>query len=258
MLAFVAAACLSTIQAGDDKLTEQDRIELVRGLSAEYATAKIALPRSKKALEVDLKGAVDQYTWAGASRQYGPAARAGDLVQVTKIEIESDKIIFQINGGFNAGKGKWYQHVQVGMGQNPVSQGGDSNAPGGTSIALLFHNPIPPVTSAEIKKMLAPILDFERHTATESFVESLPPEFQEAVKQKRAVEGMDRDAVLLALGKPVRKVREVKDGEELEDWVYGVPPGKIVFVTFKDNKAIKVKETYAGLGSVAPANESPR
>ena len=78
------------------------------------------------------------------------------------------------------------------------------------------------------------------------------------MKQKRAVEGMDRDAVLLALGKPVRKVREVKDGEELEDWVYGVPPGKIVFVTFKDNKAIKVKETYAGLGSVAPPIEPPR
>ncbi len=256
-LALVAAACLSTVQAGGDKLTEQDRVELVRGLTAEYATAKVGLPRSKKALDVDPKGTYDKSVWDGASRQYGAAARAGDLVQVTKIAIESDKIVFEINGGFNAGKGKWYQHVQIGMG-GPVSQGGQSNAPGGTSIALLFHNPVPPLKSAEIKKMLKPILDFEKQTATESYVESLPPEFQEAVKQKRAVEGMDHDAVLLALGKPVRKVREVKDGEELEDWVYGNPPGKIVFVTFKDNKVIKVKETYAGLGTVAPAGPPPR
>ena len=73
------------------------------------------------------------------------------------------------------------------------------------------------------------------------------------MKEKRAIEGMDREQVLLALGRPVRKVRETKEGEETEDWIYGTPPGKIVFVTFKDNKAIKVKETYAGLGTEAPA-----
>jgi hypothetical protein len=40
---------------------------------------------------------------------------------------------------------------------------------------------------------------------------------------------------------------------ELEDWVYGKPPGKIVFVTFKGNKVIRVRERYASLGgSVAP------
>jgi outer membrane protein assembly factor BamE (lipoprotein component of BamABCDE complex) len=69
---------------------------------------------------------------------------------------------------------------------------------------------------------------------------------------------MDRDQVLLALGRPVRKVRETTDGEETEDWIYGNPPGKIVFVTFKDNKVIKVKEAYAGLGTEAKQVESPR
>jgi hypothetical protein len=256
LLALLASACLSAAQAGGDKLTEADRIELVRGLSAEYATAKVGLPRSKKALDVDPKGDYDKSVWDGASRQYGPAARAGDLVQVTKIDIQSDRIVFEINGGFNAGKGKWYQHVQIGM-NGPISQGDQSDAPGGTSIALLFHNPVPPVNSAGIKKMLAPILDFEKQSATETYVESLPPKFQEAVKQKRAVEGMDRDEVLLALGKPVRKVREVQNGDETEDWIYGVPPGKIVFVTFKDSKVIKVKEAYAGLGTVAPPVEPP-
>ena len=64
---------------------------------------------------------------------------------------------------------------------------------------------------------------------------------------------MDRDQVILALGKPRTKMRETKDGLELEDWVYGNPPGKIVFVTFNGSKVLKVKETYAGLGGqVAP------
>jgi len=53
-------------------------------------------------------------------------------------------------------------------------------------------------------------------------------------------------------------VRETKDGVETEDWIYGVPPGKIVFVTFNGNKVIKVKETYAGLGTQAPPLEPPR
>jgi hypothetical protein len=64
--------------------------------------------------------------------------------------------------------------------------------------------------------------------------------------------------VVLALGLPVRKIRETKDGVELEDWIYGAPPGKITFVTFDGNKVVKVKEAYAGLGTQAPRLESPR
>ena len=41
----------------------------------------------------------------------------------------------------------------------------------------------------------------------------------------------------------------MKDGAELEDWVYGTTPGKIVFVTFDGSKVVKVKEEYAGLGT---------
>ena len=76
---------------------------------------------------------------------------------------------------------------------------------------------------------------------------------QLAIKEKRAVEGMDRDQILLALGKPVTKSRETKDGLEIEDWIYGKPPGRITFVTFNGNKVIKVKESYAGLGAEAAA-----
>ncbi len=248
---------------GAEKLTPEQRLDLVRGLTAEYATVKAPLPRSKKALKLEPNGSYDRKEWDEASHQYGPAARVGDLVQVTGIDIGDDSITLAINGGFNSGKGKWYQRIQVGggMGGNvqthPVSQG-QTNAAGGTTLVLQFHKPVPPLKAAEIKKMLTPILDFEKHTAAENYIDSLPPEMQKAVKEKRAVEGMDRDMVILALGKPVRKIREVSDEVETECWVYGQPPGKIVFVTFSGNKVIKVKEDYAGLGQEAPKLADPR
>jgi len=61
--------------------------------------------------------------------------------------------------------------------------------------------------------------------------------------------GMDRDQVVMALGRPTHKSRETLDGLEVEDWVFGAPPGKITFVTFNGDKVIKVKESYAGLGT---------
>jgi hypothetical protein len=78
------------------------------------------------------------------------------------------------------------------------------------------------------------------------------------VEEKKAVEGMDREQVLLAMGRPNHKSRETKDGLEVEDWVYGQPPGRIVFVTFSGDKVIQVKEAYAGLGTIAPNLETPR
>ena len=225
-------------------------MELTRGLTAEYATVKVLLPRSKKALEFDAKSGYDKKQWTEIARESGPAARTGDLVQVTKIDIEDDKLVLQINGGFKGGR-KWYQGVQIGMGGQtaPVSTNSDSNAPGGTSIAILFHKPLEPIKASEIKKMLAPVLDFEKHSVTQLYSESLPPETQAAIKEKRVLVGMDHEQVRMALGQPQHKSRETKDGLDVEDWVYGTPPGKITFVTFSGDKVIKVKDAYAGLGS---------
>jgi hypothetical protein len=234
-----------------EKLTMEDRIELTRGLMAEYGSVKVLLPHSKKTLEIETNGTYDKKLWAEIARESGPAARNGDLVQITKVDIEADKIVLQINGGYKGGK-RWYQGIQIGVngGPNtPVSQDGDSNAPAGTSIAILFHKPLEPIKAVAVKKMLASVLDFDKHTVTEVYSESLPPEVQKAIKDKKVLEGMNHEQVVMAMGRPEHKSRETKDGIDLEDWVYGQAPGKITFVTFKGDKVINVKEAYAGLGT---------
>src|SRR5262252_7695167 len=106
---------LTSSWAADAKLTDDDKIEILRGLTAEYATVKTYLPRSRKPLEFDSSGNWDKDKWQQAGRELGPAARVGDLVQITRVAIENDKILLEINGGMK-GKGHWYDHVQVGMG----------------------------------------------------------------------------------------------------------------------------------------------
>jgi hypothetical protein len=103
--------------------------------------------------------------------------------------------------------------------------------------------------ASEVKKLLVPVLDFDRHSVTEIYSETLPPEVRQAIKDKHALVGMDHDQVRMALGQPVHKERQTKDGVDFEDWIYGTPPGKIVFVTFNGEKVTKVKEDYAGLGT---------
>ena len=228
------------------KLTFEQRTEILRGMVSEYATAKVALPRSKKPLEISPGGKFEKERFADAMQEHGPAARVGDLVEVTKVEIQGDRIVFEINYGMK-GRRRWYHNVQVGTGGRTSPIGGDqSNAPGGTIIALMFPEGVPPAKAAELKKMLQPVLDFEKRTATELYTETLSPEIKAAIQAKKVLVGMDREMVLLAKGRPENKLRETKDGVETEDWIYGKAPGTITFVTFEGDKVIRVKDSYAG------------
>jgi len=255
-IAAVGLLTLAPALSAADNLTWQDRVEITRGLDFEYAKVRVLLPHSKKPLEMNADGTWDKAGWKAIAATSGPAAREGDLVQITKVAIEADRIVFDINGGFQGGR-HWYSNAQIGAGPSsnptmtPVAQG-DSNAKSGTYIVLLFHKPLEPMRAADVKKMLAPVLDFEQRSATELYADTIPPPVKKAIQEKRALVGMTRDQVLMAMGRPAHKSRETVDGVELEDWVYGVPPGKITFVTFNGDKVVKAKEEYAGLGTIAP------
>lgn len=239
--------------AKEKKLSVDDRMALLRGLTAEYAKAKVLLPRSKKPLPVEPSGKWDKEIWEKAGVEFGPAARVGDMVQITKVKIEDDRVELELNHGLKTGP-KWYERVEVGMGNStaPIS-GRDNVAKAGTNLAIVFGKNIEALDVAEVKKMLSQVLDFEMRSVTESYMEKLPEPVRKAIEQKRVIEGMDREQVRLAVGPPVRKERRVVDGDELEDWMYGRPPGKVTFVTFTGSKVTKVKDMYAGLGgSTAP------
>jgi hypothetical protein len=244
-----ALAAAGSLRADSKKAAEDQHIELLRGLTAEWATVKTYLPRSKKPLDFDASGTWDPVKWAEAGRELGPAAKIGEMVQVTHVSIEKDAIVLELNHGTKS-LGHWYDHVSAGTG-GAVGPVGDPNAivaANGTNIIVHFPKGIGSLTSVEFKKILAPVLDFDKHTVTEEYVDTLSPEVKKAVQDKKAIVGMNRDEVLLAMGRPVRKSRETKDGQEQEDWIYGEPPGRVTFVTFAGNKVIGVKETYAGLG----------
>ncbi len=235
-------------------------MEIERGLNAEFATLKVSLPHAKKPLIFHSNGKYDRDAWERAMQEDGPAARLGDEVQITRVEIESNKILLEINGGTRSGH--WYDHVQVGMGGNtsPVHTNQNGQAANGSHIAIVFPGSVPSLKSAEIRQMLSPIFDFEKHSAAEQYMDKLPEPVKKAIKEQRAVEGMDKDQVLLALGKPRNKSRETnKDGDELEDWIYGDPPGKMTFVRFNEGKVVKIEESYANVGgTTAPPLAPPR
>jgi hypothetical protein len=237
------------------KLTDDDKVDILRGILSEYATVKVLLPRSKKPLPFQSDGVWNKEIWSQSEREFGPAARVGDLVQVTKIDIDKDRMVLEINDGAK-GKSNWRNHVQIGMGptMSPVNTQQNSNAPSGTSIVLLFGQPLPDMMADDVKKILAPILDFDKQSAADNYFDKLPAPIQEAIKANKIIVGMDRDQVLLSVGKPRHKERNVTgDGTETEDWIYGDPPGKITFVTFTGSKVTVVKDAYADIGgSTAP------
>jgi hypothetical protein len=256
------AALLAVVALHGDtkKLSQDQRVELVRGLSSEYSTTKILLPNSRKALPFEENGTWNKKIWEDALRKDGPAARLGDLVQITKVDVDDDAITLQVNNGLRKQGGTWRDKVQISIGGVTPAQKepqGGSQPHTGTAIVIKFKDSIGDITSAQLKKLLAPVLDFEKHSASENFIDTLPPETQQAIKEKKAIEGMDQEAVILALGRPLRKTRETKDDVEQETWQYGEPPGRVTFVTFAGPKVIRVRDTYAQMGGSVAQFPSP-
>ena len=225
-----------------ESMDRETRIALIRGLLREVAVSKVAMPRGRKGLRLDAQGKLDQAKAESETRANGIALRPGMPVEITKIGFKSNQLVFEFNGGGKSGK-KWYQHIQIGVGTatTPIGSQQPATLAYGSSITLDFGKSVPDLTVLEVKKLLSGVLDFERHSPTVLYSPAVPPKFKEAIKKHEAVVGMDRDAVLSAKGAPDRRVREVRDGVEQEDWIYGTPP-HVLFVTFDGDQVAAVKQ----------------
>jgi hypothetical protein len=262
-----AAPAVYPVKDKDSRLSDEDRLELVRYVSGEFAKAKIALPGGKKGFRVVAGRPVDQKVLVESLEKDGVALSPGDNLQITKLNFGGSEIAVEINGG-GAQIKSWRDRIKVSGGVGGV--GGPvgtststkttndygappSSAKAGVAIVLDFGRPVPDMTPDELKLYLSSVLDFSKQrSAAVQWTESQPPEIRAAITARRAEVGMDQDQVIAALGRADRKVREKQpDGTDTEDWIYGEPPGKTIFVRFIGDKVTRVSQYPLPVASAA-------
>jgi hypothetical protein len=239
---FLAAAQSSKAKLDTPEVKAQ--LAIIRYVDGEYAHAVKPLPSEKHGFQYVVGKPVDPKQLRNALTR-GSAANPGDQVQITNIEFRDKVIIVSINGGtkkhFNLA-----QHLQISASGVPMTTATPMRTVQnriGAELVLDYGKRVPQLTPDQLKQDLSPFLDFSaEHSSAVNWVETLPPQFQEAIKNHAAIVGMNHDMVTAALGRPDRKVREYdENGQETEDWVYGHPPEKTVLVTFQGDKVIRVK-----------------
>ncbi|MGH9742201.1 MAG: hypothetical protein ACRD51_07585, partial [Candidatus Acidiferrum sp.] len=183
---------------------------------------------------------------------HGAAVNNGDKVQITGLDFRQHQIIVDLNGG-GRGKKRLRDRFHIEMSGIPTAQSTteqqETGPPGlqpgmGSTIYLDFSKPVPDLSPSDLKKLLSPFLDFagERSAAVQ-WVDTLPPAMKKAITERRPIVGMDREEVVAAIGKPDHKVRE-RDaaGNDIEDWIYGEPPSKTVFVCFNGDRVTTIRQ----------------
>jgi len=233
-------------------LQEASKLNLIRFVSGEFAKAVKPLPAGKEGFLFTIGKPLNSEALERAVATHGAAVNAGDSVQITRLEFRDHQIVVDLNGG-GRGKKHWRDHIQIGFGGGfPAPQTTSTQDPGppglqpgmGSTVFLEFNKPLPDMTPDELKQLLAPFLNFakERSAAVQWF-ETLPPEMKKAIQERKPVVGMDREEVVAAIGKPDHKVRERdSNGNDIEDWIYGQPPSKTVFIRFMGDRVTSIKQ----------------
>ena len=240
------AAASAKAQSGP--LQPTSRLTLIRYVDGEFARVVQPIPKGKKGFHLKVGAPLDEKALRMAVASSG-SINPGDQAQITSLEFRDRQIVVDINGG---GRGKTRLrdriHLEVG-GVAPVATTSTNSGPAvntnaGSTLYVDFDKPLPDMTPDDLKQNLSSLLDFSKqHSAAIQWVETLPPEIKQAIQEKKAIVGMDHEMVLAAVGKPDRKVREKgPDGNEVEDWIYGKPPAKTVFVSFEGDKVARVQQ----------------
>jgi hypothetical protein len=234
-------------------LQENSKLVLIRFVSGEFAKAVKSLPAGKEGFLVYVGKPVNTEILDRAVATHGAAVNSGDSVQITKLEFRDHQIVVDVNGG-GRGKHHWRDHIQIGMGGAPFptaqttstqEQGPPGMQPGmGSTIFLEWNKSVPDMTPEELKQILSPFLNFEKErSAAVHWIDTLPPEMKKAIQERKPLVGMDREELIAAMGKPDHKVRERdSQGNDIEDWIYGQPPSKTVFIRFQGDHVTSIKQ----------------
>ena len=233
-------------------LQESSKLELIRYVSGEFAKAAKSLPAGKEGFLLYVEKPLNQELLQRAVATHGAAIHAGEQVQITKLEFRDHTIVVDVNGG-GRGKRRFLDHVQIGMGGVPTmrstTEAQEVGPPGlqpgaGSTLFLEFNKSIPDLSPEDLKQLLSPFLDFaKQRSASVQWFDTLPIDIKKAIQERTARVGMDREMVVAAIGKPAHKVRERdSEGNEIEDWIYGTPPDRTVFVRFTGDKVTSIKQ----------------
>ena len=233
-------------------LQDSSKLVLIRFVSGEFAKAVKALPAGKEGYLVQIGKPLSQETLDRAVATHGAAVNPGDNVQITKLEFKDHQIIVDLNGG-GRGKHRWRDHLQIGIaGPMPTVQSTSTQEGGppgfqpglGSTLFLEWNKAVPDMTPDDLKQLLSPFLNFAKErSAAVQWIDTLPPEMKKAIQERKPLLGMDREELVAAMGKPDHKVRERDaEGNEIEDWIYGQPPSKTVFVRFMGDKVTSIKQ----------------
>jgi hypothetical protein len=226
----------SQANAPSDKMTPQNRLQVMRDLTAERVYVRLPFPLGERGLEIK-NGVVtptDQQV-ASLIAEHGLAAKPGDRVIITNVIVKEKSIVLEINGGPKKHE-KWYQHVSVGAGGQAKTIGGapQSLEAKGSLLTLAFDKDVPNLTGEQVRDLLGPVFDFKALTEAEAYEKTLPPKVRDAIKNHKVLVGMDREMVIYAKGRPPKKIRDRDDtGADYEEWIYGNPPEEVQFVRFQ-------------------------
>lgn len=238
-------------QRKNTRLRPESELALVRYVSGEFAKALKPLPGGKDGFILYAGKPLDQQLLDRAVTHYGAAVNTGDAVQITQLVFREHDIQVDINGGGKGKKQRLRDRIHIDLGGIPTvqttqTQGGPPGLqPGvGSTVFLDFEQPIPELSPNELKSLLSPLLDFaKQRSASVLWVDTLPPEMKKAIQDRRPAVGMDREMVVAAIGKPEHKIRERDaDGNDIEDWIYGQPPSKTIFVRFQGDRVTSIKQ----------------
>ena len=254
-LAVVTLTLLLSVCAFSDnkpkKLSDDERKTLIRELQAEQVYVRKYFPMGRLGLKIE-NGTVtpSDAEIRQITADNGPAAKPGDRVRITNLIFKKDAIILELNGG-PVKKKKWYDRVQVSANgggttpTNPTDKDPENlyiNARG-SYVTLAFKDYVPELTSQQVKELLNPVFDWKANSVAEAYTRSLSPQLQAALKEHKALVGMDKELVTNAKGRPPRRHRErdAATGTDYEEWIYGEPPSEVEFVRFNGDQVVRIE-----------------
>lgn len=228
----------TSVQLQNVPITTRTREELIRLFQSEQAFAVRPLPLGAHGLALHANGTLSPTgsAYVDELEKDGISSKPGDRVIISKFDIKPDRIVFEFNGGPEKHH-RILQHIQV----NDSPMAYDDSQPVGSRFTLLFDKFVPEMNAAQLRALIAPILDFSLKTPDQAYADTLPPKLRNAILNHEVLVGMNRDMVIHAVGRPDRKVREMDGQTPIEIWIYGEPPHEVQFVRFNGNRVIRLE-----------------